>query len=550
MKSKTERLVLTHLSARTNGADRCGRRGVLAGAIVSVVVTVLALAAPAVAGPAMSFKVSPSAGCGPSNVEGWEFQTTAAVTVAALGVWDYQDDGMDFATPVGLYDSSCTLLASATIPAGTAAVLRNGYRYVGITPLLLSSGQTFRVAAVMRCDDYTPDVISLTDVSIDPSLTAVLSRRVAFGSSLTCPTETTTRFEFGPNFLIGPACGNGVVQAGEECDDGNTADGDCCSSTCQYEEEGSNCPADDEVCTDDMCDATGACVHPAGNTGAVCRAAAGECDLAEECDGISSVCPDDGFQPNDAPCTDDGLYCSGAETCQNGTCASSGDPCTEGTCDEPTDQCLTPSPTATATPTVSNTRTATLTPTATVTLAPTRTVTRTPTGTVTHTAITTATASATLVATASITPTRISSPTATLAPTRTVTLAPTGAVTQTAITTATASVTPVTTASVTPTRTNSPTATLAPAGTATVTPSTSLTVTPLPTPTRTPVMVACVGDCDGNGTVSIGELITGVTIALGSQPLDRCAAFDSSGNGGVEINELIAAVTNALVGCP
>ena len=30
-----------------------------------------------------------------------------------------------------------------------------------------------------------------------------------------------------------PVCGNGVVEAGEQCDDGNTADGDGCSSTCR-----------------------------------------------------------------------------------------------------------------------------------------------------------------------------------------------------------------------------------------------------------------------------------------------------------------------------
>jgi len=50
--------------------------------------------------------------------------------------------------------------------------------------------------------------------------------------------------------------------------------------------------------------------------------------------------------------------------------------------------------------------------------------------------------------------------------------------------------------------------------------------------------------------VVINELIIGVSIALGSQPLDRCPAFDASGNGIVEINELILAVNNALSGCP
>jgi cysteine-rich repeat protein len=32
-----------------------------------------------------------------------------------------------------------------------------------------------------------------------------------------------------------PVCGNGVVEAGEQCDDGNTNNGDGCSSTCQIE---------------------------------------------------------------------------------------------------------------------------------------------------------------------------------------------------------------------------------------------------------------------------------------------------------------------------
>lgn len=37
------------------------------------------------------------------------------------------------------------------------------------------------------------------------------------------------------------ACGNRIVEAGEVCDDGNTADGDGCSSTCQDESAGGGC---------------------------------------------------------------------------------------------------------------------------------------------------------------------------------------------------------------------------------------------------------------------------------------------------------------------
>ena len=32
-----------------------------------------------------------------------------------------------------------------------------------------------------------------------------------------------------------PGCGNGVIEAGEQCDDGNVVSGDCCSSSCQTE---------------------------------------------------------------------------------------------------------------------------------------------------------------------------------------------------------------------------------------------------------------------------------------------------------------------------
>ena len=37
------------------------------------------------------------------------------------------------------------------------------------------------------------------------------------------------------NVSSGGACGNGLIQPGEECDDGNNRNGDCCSSTCRIE---------------------------------------------------------------------------------------------------------------------------------------------------------------------------------------------------------------------------------------------------------------------------------------------------------------------------
>lgn len=83
-----------------------------------------------------------------------------------------------------------------------------------------------------------------------------------------------------------------------------------------------------------------------------------------------------------------------------------------------------------------------------------------------------------------------------------------------------------------------------PAPTATVTP----TIAATPTATRPPG--ACAGDCNGDGEVSINELISGVNIALGTSAVDSCRAYDSNGDGQVSVNELIAGVNSALGGCP
>ncbi len=59
----------------------------------------------------------------------------------------------------------------------------------------------------------------------------------------------------------------------------------------------------------------------------------------------------------------------------------------------------------------------------------------------------------------------------------------------------------------------------------------------------------CIGDCNGDGTVRINELISGVAIALGSAPAGDCLAIDADDDGQVRVNELILAVSSALEGC-
>ncbi|HEY0302341.1 MAG TPA: sulfatase-like hydrolase/transferase, partial [Rhizomicrobium sp.] len=67
--------------------------------------------------------------------------------------------------------------------------------------------------------------------------------------------------------------------------------------------------------------------------------------------------------------------------------------------------------------------------------------------------------------------------------------------------------------------------------------------------TRTALAV-CGGDCSGDATVSIDELIVAVGIALEQRPAADCAAADRNGDAQVNVAELVAAVGAALNGCP
>ncbi len=62
--------------------------------------------------------------------------------------------------------------------------------------------------------------------------------------------------------------------------------------------------------------------------------------------------------------------------------------------------------------------------------------------------------------------------------------------------------------------------------------------------------LACGGDCDASGAVTIDEVITLVNISMGTAAVAACVAGDQDDNGGISIDEVIAAMTNALGNCP
>jgi hypothetical protein len=64
------------------------------------------------------------------------------------------------------------------------------------------------------------------------------------------------------------------------------------------------------------------------------------------------------------------------------------------------------------------------------------------------------------------------------------------------------------------------------------------------------VPVNCVGDCGTDGSVTVGDILEMVNVALGNRPMAACQAGDADGDGAISVDEILTAVSHALNGCP
>ncbi len=64
----------------------------------------------------------------------------------------------------------------------------------------------------------------------------------------------------------------------------------------------------------------------------------------------------------------------------------------------------------------------------------------------------------------------------------------------------------------------------------------------------TPTQPACVGDCDGNHQVVIGEVLTALSFALGDASKLACHVSEPGGN--TTVLSVVKAMRNALNECP
>jgi hypothetical protein len=132
-----------------------------------------------------------------TGTRGWQFWPGSlpnGTFITQLGVFDSGGDGLVNPHQIGLWREQGDvgiLLASATVPAGTAAPLVGGYRWVPIAPVLIPVGFSalYDVAAQYSAGDADdlvspqPDYTTFTRV-ISPQLNG---GKLAFGTDLPYP---------------------------------------------------------------------------------------------------------------------------------------------------------------------------------------------------------------------------------------------------------------------------------------------------------------------------------------------------------------------------
>ena len=142
---------------------------------------------------------------------GWGVDVVSPVRVTALGIWDEGSNGLLASHAVGLWNGTGTLLASTTVPAGTAAdtavpsVQGDGrWLFEDIADIVLPIGH-FVLGSTSTGDDFRANQAGFI---LDPDLANFDPAQFAVGANLQFPdldAEGQLGISlFGPNFLLEP----------------------------------------------------------------------------------------------------------------------------------------------------------------------------------------------------------------------------------------------------------------------------------------------------------------------------------------------------------
>ncbi len=143
--------------------------------------------APAMAAPALVSFAADAVDPIPGYFLGYQFTANANCTVDALGAYDHDGDGLVNGHRVGIWDSSCNLLAEVTVLSADPLTGQFRYRALG-APIALVAGSTYLIAAEVSTPD--PYVFQASGIVFDARISYVDSY---FNSSnvFGCPNVAT-----------------------------------------------------------------------------------------------------------------------------------------------------------------------------------------------------------------------------------------------------------------------------------------------------------------------------------------------------------------------
>lgn len=133
------------------------------------------------------------------NTLGYTFTLANATRVTQLGFYDAGADGLTSSggVPVTIWNSSGTILSTATVPAGTTVGEISGYLYTSLaTPVTLAAGTyTIGAYATNNSDSFLRDLTTVTPA------TGITFGTGLYGGGNVRPTQGgAPNGYFGPNF--------------------------------------------------------------------------------------------------------------------------------------------------------------------------------------------------------------------------------------------------------------------------------------------------------------------------------------------------------------
>jgi hypothetical protein len=137
---------------------------------------------------------------------GYGFTVNQAITIDALGLWDQADAAFVEDHPVGLWDGTGTLIASATVTNSSTAVASaetgSQWMFTSITPVTLSAGQYF-IAGLYS--EQSKDAVAVEATAVTAPGITLGDAMLGLSSSLVEPTTAESAFDqgfFGPGFQV------------------------------------------------------------------------------------------------------------------------------------------------------------------------------------------------------------------------------------------------------------------------------------------------------------------------------------------------------------